>query len=67
MIPIERLPLLAATLNEQLWVAGGALLTIGLGVALLYWIDQEWAARDRRAAGHDVAPPADADDEPPLI
>ncbi|MFH1746494.1 MAG: hypothetical protein ABIG44_05550 [Planctomycetota bacterium] len=35
-------------LGEYLWVIGGALLTLGLGAALLYWIDAEWRVLDER-------------------
>jgi hypothetical protein len=35
--------------EEFLWIGGGAVLTLVLGVALLYWIDQEWSVIDGRA------------------
>lgn len=72
MLVVGSLTLLAASLSEKLWVAGGALLTVVLGVVLLYWIDQEWLTRDRRAAHHGASeappptlPPAEDGDEPP--
>ena len=41
------------------WVAGGALLTLALGIALVYWIDQEWRSIDakRRESELPPAPP----------
>lgn len=33
---------------EYLWVGGGVLLTLAIGLALLYWIDQEWRSLDQK-------------------
>ena len=40
--------MLSAVVVDYLWVGGGAILTLVLGVALLYWIDAEWQTLDRR-------------------
>ena len=55
------------SIGEHLWVGGGALLTVALGVALLYWTDQEWRSRDReqRRRRNSAVPPADAQARPP--
>lgn len=34
-------------LAQYLWVAAGALVTAIMGLAILYWIDQEWRRLDR--------------------
>jgi hypothetical protein len=46
------------------WVAGGALLTLALGIALLYWIDQEWRSIDIGRRGLEP-PPAPPEGGPP--
>ena len=49
------------SIGEHLWVGGGALLTVALGVALFYWADQEWRSRDRerRRPADSAAPSTD--------
>ena len=42
---------------EYLWVGGGALLTLAIGLAVLYWIDQEWRSLDQNRPRSDE--PAD--------
>ncbi len=45
-------------------VAAGAVLTLLLGVALLYWIDQEWRTLDaRQRRGSDTSDRRQAEDE----
>jgi hypothetical protein len=49
---------------EYLWVAAGALVTLALGLALLYWIDQEWRALDEKRRAHHAPPAVPPDPQP---
>jgi len=58
------------TLADILLAAAGAAVTLLIGGAVLYWIEQEWRAADRReiatpprARGFPAAPPPDV---PPI-
>lgn len=50
--------------TEYLWVAGGVILTLAIGLALLYWIDQEWRTLDQKRPRSDVPPVPPADNGP---
>ena len=52
-------------INEYVWVAAGAVMTCALGLALLYWIDQEWRTLDERRSPPDAPPAPPTDDHPP--
>jgi hypothetical protein len=45
-----------ATITECFWVGGGFAVTVVIGLAVLYWMSQEWRAHHRQRSQAHVPP-----------
>lgn len=50
--------MLGATVVDYFCVGGGAILTLALGIGLLYWIDAEWHTLDQQLRRPEDASPS---------